>query len=109
MMMQAILFAIIQAWVINGVHIAFKGYKNHETGKPHGNIFYLMFAYKWSGEEWWQKPLYACVKCMASVWGFLTFWPFVLYVYGFEWIQLPIFVADVFALAFLNWVFYKFT
>jgi len=106
-MTNVILFIIIQAWFINGVHISFKGYKQNDI--LHGNIFYLMFAHKWSGEEWWQKPLYSCVKCMASLWGALTFWPFVLYVYGFHWVELPIFVADVFALAFLNFFFYKLT
>ena len=106
-MINVILFLIVQAWVINGVHIAFKGYK--QNGIPHGNVFYLMFAHKWSGEEWWQKPLYVCIKCMASLWGAATFWPFVLYVYGFHWVELPIFVADVFALVFLNFLFYKMT
>ncbi len=108
-MINVILFLIVQAWVINGVHISFKGYKDLVTGKHKGNIFYLMLAYKWSGEEWWQKPLYSCPKCMASFWGFVTFWPTVLYIFGFHWIEIPIFVADVFALAFLNWFFYKMT
>ncbi len=108
-MTNVILFLIMQAWIVNGVHIAFKGYIDRETGVPHGNIFYLMFAYKWTGEEWWQKPLYSCVKCMASFWGAATFWPVILYIFKFNWVEIPIFVADVFALAFLNWFFYKMT
>ncbi len=106
-MTELILFLIAQAWVINGVHIAFKGYKDPTSGQHKGNVFYLMFAYKWSGEEWWQKPLYSCVKCMASLWGAVTFWPVVVYFYGFHWEQIFIFVLDVFALAYLNWIFYK--
>jgi hypothetical protein len=104
-MSDVLIFLVVQAMVINGIHISFKGYK--QDGVPHGNIFYLLFAHKWSGDEWWQKPLYSCVKCMASVWGALTFWPVVVYNFGFDIVQVPLFIADVFALSYLNWFFYK--
>ena len=106
-MTEVLIFLFIQSFIINGVHISFKGYK--QDGVPQGNIFYLMFAHKWSGNEWWQKPLYSCVKCMSSVWGAITFWPFIVYIYGFHLVEIPIFVADVFALTFLNWFFFKMT
>jgi len=112
-MINAIIFLFIQAMIINGVHQSFKGYKvtDPTNGEVtyHGMIFYLLFAYKWDKENWWHKPLYSCVKCMASVWGFVTFWPTVLYIFGFELWQIPLYTADVFALVYLNWIFYKLT
>jgi len=44
---------------------------------------------------------------MSSVWGGLTYWPTVLWVYGFRVEEIPVFIADVFILVYLNWFLYK--
>lgn len=56
---------------------------------------------------WLRKPLIQCIKCMASFWGGLTFWPVVLYLFGFHFLEIPIFFADMFSLVYINWIFYK--
>ena len=56
---------------------------------------------------WWSKPVVGCVKCGSSFWGAMTYWPVVLWVFGFEWWQVPVFVTDVFVLVFLSWYLFK--
>lgn len=106
-----LLLLVLQAWVINGVHDSFSGKWKLDDGKivKEGMIFYPL-AYWLDNRiknEWIKKPLWKCVKCMASVWGALTFWPVVLFVFGFHFFELYIFVCDVFALVYLNYFFYK--
>lgn len=77
--------------------------------EPNGEcdlIFYKEYQeYKYS--KWLRKPIIQCIKCMSSFWGALTFWPIVLFIFGFHLLEIPIFFADVFSLTYLNWVLYK--
>jgi len=92
------LFLILQGCFINGVKACFEPKMIfHGIGERLKKVL----------PEWSQKQLFACVRCMSLVYGALTFWPAVLYVFGFHTVQLFIFVADVFILVFLNYFIYK--
>jgi hypothetical protein len=54
-----------------------------------------------------RKPLLECIKCMASVWGTLIYWPVVLVVFPFHIAMIPIWVLFCFSLSFLNTFFYN--
>lgn len=56
---------------------------------------------------WLRKPIIQCIKCMSSFWGALTFWPVVLFLLGFNWLEIPVFFADMFSLTYINWILYK--
>jgi hypothetical protein len=92
------LFSVLQAMFINGVKEAFS----------EGNIFYKLrlFLNKYVN-EFWQKPLYSCIKCMASFWGVITFFPIVYYIYGFKWVEVVICIFNIGVVSFLNNFFYK--
>jgi hypothetical protein len=98
--------------MINGVYESFKGSKHvDEKGNVtyHGMVFYNLapqFFEKYRYKNW-VKPCWGCIKCMASVWGGITFWPVVVYLFGFHWVEIPIYVGDVFCLVYLNYFFYK--
>lgn len=57
--------------------------------------------------KWLRKPIIQCVKCMASFWGALTFWPIVLFLFGFNYLEIPVFFADMFSLTYISWILYK--
>jgi hypothetical protein len=61
-----------------------------------------------------RKPLVECLKCMASFWGTVFFWPNAMvlshYFIGsaFHWVMIPIWVMYCFMLAYVNtYLFYK--
>jgi hypothetical protein len=54
-----------------------------------------------------RKPIIECVKCMASFWGALTYWPVVTSVFGFHYWELPVFAFDVIILVYLNFYYHK--
>jgi hypothetical protein len=65
---------------------------------------------KWIREtlgEYWSKPFVGCIRCMSSVYGFITYWPAVLYEYGFHFWQVPAFIFDVFVLVYVTWFLYR--
>lgn len=55
----------------------------------------------------WGKALGGCIRCMSSVFGAATYWPTIVYAFGFQTWEIPLFVADVFILVSLTWWFYK--
>lgn len=57
--------------------------------------------------KWVRKPIIECVKCMASFWGTLTYWPIMLWVFGFEWWQIPVWIVDMIILVYVNYYWYK--
>lgn len=92
-----VLFVFLQGMFINGIAgAAEKGY-------------ILEKALNWwkHNTGFWGKPVLGCVKCMSSFWGAATYWPAVLMEFGFEWWQVPVFIADVFILVFVNWFLFK--
>lgn len=107
-----IAFAFLQGMVINGIYEAFRGKCVQDINKGEicgGNIFYKINPkfFERHRDKTWTLPLWGCVKCMASVWGGITFWTTMIILFGFHWQQILIFVADVFALVFINAYLYK--
>lgn len=93
------LFALLQAIIINGIY---------ESMNEKMILSWIpKLIKKVIKNEYWQKPIFGCIKCMASLYGALTFWPLVLYLFGWYWQEIPIFIADVFTLVTLNWWIYK--
>lgn len=106
-------FVVLQALCINGVHESFTGeYLAPDlNGERHyqGMIFY-MIAPKFienNKRRYIFKPIFGCIKCMASFWGAVTFWPLVIYLFSFKCIEVFIFCGDVFILVYLNFYFFK--
>jgi hypothetical protein len=54
-----------------------------------------------------RKPILQCIKCMASVWGTIIYWPSVLLVFEFDLVQVPIWIAFCFALTWVNTYLYN--
>ena len=107
-----ILFMVIQSIFINGINELFKGACINDINKGKickGNIGYML-APKWF-EQYknteWSKPLWSCVRCMASVYGSATYFPFVIRLFGFHVWELFIWIIDVCSLVYLNYYFYK--
>lgn len=108
-----LLFAVLQSLFINGIHESLKGQKLVDgiSGKVQyqGMILYMIAPkilekYKY---RFWSKSLYTCVQCMGSTYGALTFWPLVIYLFGFHFIEIFVFIMDVFILVYLNRYFYN--
>lgn len=94
-----LIFTILQSLFINGVKDAFSK----------GEIFGGLAAWmdKVLKKEWIKKPIFKCCKCMASVYGALTFFPFAIYLFGWRWEEIPVYIFDVGILVYLNYYFYK--
>lgn len=111
-LIELFVFIVLQSLFINGVNECFKGgcINDMTDGKKcQGMIFYNInpdFFEKHKGSNW-AKPFWTCVKCMSSVWGAATFWPVVVYLFGFNWVEIPVFIFDATALVTMNWIIYK--
>lgn len=89
------IFVLLQGLFINGVNACFKeGMIFHKIGQPLKDYFYA-------------KPLYSCVRCMASWWGAMTFIPAYLYLFGRNWEMIPLLIFDIFILVTVNFWIYK--
>lgn len=64
---------------------------------------------KWimAKNEFLGKPLGGCIKCMSSLFGGISYWPVVVFLFGFKWVEIPVFVANVFCLVYINFYLYK--
>ena len=98
-LLSFMLFTIIQAVIINGIRECFQP----------GQVFNLIAPafFKKNMDKKWAKPLFSCVKCMASVWGTITFWGTVLLIFGFHPIQIWVWIWDLFILVVVNFQIYK--
>lgn len=107
-----LIFVIMQSFAINGVYELFRGKKMNDINKGiyyAGNLFYMIapnFLEK-NKEKKWAQPIYGCVRCMASAWSAIFFFPFVIYLFGFYWIEIPIWAFNAFVLVSLNYAIYK--
>lgn len=93
-----LLFAFTQSLFINGV----------KNSMEEGMILEV-FA-KWAKKtlgEYWSKPVAGCIRCMASLYGAITYWPCVIIYFGVEWWQVPVFMCDVFVVVYINYFLYK--
>jgi hypothetical protein len=93
-----LVFAILQAYFINGV----------KASMDEGMILegYLKWV-KRTFNSFWQKPLGTCLRCMASTGSAVTFWPTALWIFGYNHWMIPIFMADVFIVLIISWLIYK--
>lgn len=97
MMINAIIFVLFQGLAINGFQQAM------EEGM-------ILNAYrKWlkKKKSWIGKPLGLCIKCSASVGSILTFWPSILFMYGWHPFEIFAWGFDAFILISVNWMIFK--
>lgn len=108
------LFCLLQAFAINGLFYAFKWETKNKTNgdiEISGNLLFPVA--KWVGtrkSKFWKlisRPFSQCIRCAASLWGAVTFFPIVIWVFGFEWWEFGVYVFDVLILVSLNWLVYK--
>jgi hypothetical protein len=112
MTLEFAVFVVLQGIFINGVDQSFSGQcaEDIQRGRVcNGLIFFpvALWMDKKIRQDWIKKPLYKCVRCMASVWGGVTYWPAVLMMYGWSWKEVPVFIFDVFILVIVNFYIYK--
>lgn len=93
-----LIFVILQSLFINGVKELF----NQDMIFYRAKLFFDKHI-----DKFWHKPLYSCIRCMSGFYGALTFFPPVIYLFGFKWEQLFVFIFDVGILIYLNYFFYK--
>lgn len=97
MMVNALIFVILQGLAINGL------------SQSMGDGMILSGYKRWlkKQKEWIGKPMGLCVQCCASVGGTITFWPVVVYSFGFRWMELFAWIMDIFVLTYINLWLYK--
>lgn len=118
-LIYAVLFLILiycQSLFINGISYCFKiEPKKDLEGKMigiDGGIFHKISFWINEREKNWfwgfiRKPLFACIRCMASFWGTLTYWSVALTVLGYHWQEVTFWIFDIGILISLNWIVYK--
>lgn len=104
----------MQSLAINGLHYAFKWEsKKKENGEIEivGNVLFPIAKFFGTLKHpffiWAYKPMFSCVRCMSSFWGAVTFFPFVIWIFGFQFWQIGMYAFDVLILCTLNWLIYK--
>jgi hypothetical protein len=99
LLVEFCLFLILQSFFINGVHFCFQK----------DNIFYRInpIFFENNKKKWWAYPIFSCIRCMSSVYGTITFWPVVVYVFGFNIAEIFVFFIDIGCLITLNFMIYK--
>lgn len=102
----------MQALIINGIYECFRGGCIEDMTKGRlcaGNILWKLNPefFENNKHKMWAQPLFGCIKCMASAYGAITFWPPVLWKFGFHFWEIPVFIADMFILVYLNYFLYK--
>lgn len=97
-MLDILIFVFLQGLVINGFQ------QSMEDGM-------ILEGYKkWLKKQksWIGKPGGLCIKCLSSIGGTITFWPVVLFMYGWHPVELFVWVLDMLSLVVVNfWVFKK--
>lgn len=108
-----ILFMFIQALFINSVYELFKGNcieKYIIRGRfCDGNLLYKIspIFFERNKQKQWAKPIFTCVRCMASLYGSITFWIPVIWLFNFCSIEIYFWIVDIVSLVSLNWYIYK--
>ena len=91
MMLSILIFVFLQGLAINGFQLSMDD----------GMIFNPYKKWLQKKKSWIGKPLGLCIKCMSSVGGSITFWPIVLYKYGWHPIEVFAGIIDIFILIYL--------
>lgn len=97
MMIDALIFVLLQGLAINGFQQVMDG----------GMIFNPYKKWLQKQKSWIGKPGGLCIKCLSSTGGTITFWPSALYCYGFHWFEIFVWIFDIFVLVYVNFYFYK--
>ncbi len=92
-----LVLCLAQSIFINGVNLSM----------GEGMIFNGFRKWITSKGEFISKPFFVCIKCSASVGSAITYWPLVIYLFGFKWEEMPVFIANVFCLVYINFYLYK--
>ena len=105
-------FCVIQAFMINGLYEAMRGKKLDDINRGivyEGSILYMVYPkfFEYAKDKYWAKPIFVCVKCMSSLWGAITFFPLVIYLFGWHLEEIFVYIVDVFCLVPLNYIIYK--
>ena len=78
--------------------------------KVEGKEFYVLYKeeVKYKFNSWVRKSVgMSCIKCAASFYSLITFIPTFIYIFGFRWEILPLFVFNIFSLVYINYFLYK--
>ncbi len=98
MMLNVLIFVFLQGLFVNGIQLAM------EDGK-------ILAGYKrWLKEQkkWIGQPMGLCVVCSASVGATVTFWPAVIFFYGWHPAEVFAWLMNIPILAVVNfWIFKK--
>lgn len=62
-------------------------------------------VYRYS--KYLRKPIIQCVICMASFWGFFTYWPVIYFVYGVKYFTFILWIVNTFCLSYINFLIFK--
>lgn len=77
-----------------------------DASDPEAVMFFKeMKAYRFS--KYIRKPIIQCVICMASFWGFFTYWIPVYYAFGFSVETFILWIANTICLSFVNYLIFK--
>lgn len=98
MMFEILIFVLFQGLAINGF----------QQAMDDGMIFHPYKLWLQKRPKWFSKPMGLCVQCSASVGSIVSFWPAVLYIYGWKPIEVFAWFFDIFVLVALNRLIYKF-
>lgn len=106
------LIIILQGFFINSVYEMFRGKPRNDINKGlvyEGNILYMLFPkfIKKNRDKHWAKPFFGCVKCMASIYGSLTYWAIVGKSMGFNYYTVLFWLLDIVILVTVNFIIYK--
>jgi len=94
-----IAFLPLQSLFINGMYFCFEK----------GSIFYNLAPsfFDSNANKQWAKPLWKCIRCMASVHGTITFWAIVFPIWGINYFSVVAWLFDIGILVSLNFVLFK--
>lgn len=97
MMIDSLIFVLFQGLAINGFQQAME----------EGMIFNPYKKWLQKQKHWIGMPMGLCVRCMSSTGSVVTFWPAVLYRYGWHPTEVFAWVFDIFVLVSINFWIYK--
>jgi|ERR1700733_2714703 len=97
MMLEALIFVVLQSLAINGF----------QQSMDEGMVLNPYKKWLQKQPKWFGMPMGLCIKCMASVGSIVTFWPAVLFVYGWHPMEVFAWIMDIFVLISLNSYIYK--
>lgn len=70
-------------------------------------VAFYQYETRYKFSKYLRKPIITCVICMASFWSIFTFLIPAICYFGFDIKILPLWIANVFCLSYLNYLIYK--